>query len=200
MCRKLREAENMKSGNLNRSSVKTRNLIRATFAEMLGEKKEIGKISVSELTTRANINRGTFYSHYDDIYSVAEDYENELIDRFFDNAKLLDSQNFDQFCDAIFAYIKENDANYKMLCRSNDLLFAAKKLAALAANKFLDICYSNKSLKDRQFIDLEINVFIEGLLCEYVKYCRGYSSVTPDDLYAYTKAWGRNFTEKRFFR
>lgn len=27
-----------------------------------------------------NINRGTFYSHYDDIYGVVEDYENELIE------------------------------------------------------------------------------------------------------------------------
>ena len=95
----------MKAGNLNRSSVKTRNLIRKTFAEMLSEKKEIGKISVSELTCRADINRGTFYSHYDDIYSVAEDYENELIDNFFDNATLMESSDFDKFIDAIFAYI-----------------------------------------------------------------------------------------------
>ena len=69
----------MKAQNLNNSSVKTRKLIRKTFAEMLSEKKELSKISVSELTKRANINRGTFYTHYDDIYGVAEDYENELI-------------------------------------------------------------------------------------------------------------------------
>ena len=75
----------MKAQNLNNSSVKTRKLIRATFAEMLSEKREISKISVTELTRRADINRGTFYSHYDDIYSVAEDYENDLIEKFFDN-------------------------------------------------------------------------------------------------------------------
>ena len=55
----------MKAKNLNASSVKTRNLIRDTFAELLYEKKNINKITVTELVQRADINRSTFYSHYD---------------------------------------------------------------------------------------------------------------------------------------
>ena len=82
----------MKAKNVNRSSIKTRALIKSTFAEMLSEKKEINKITVTELVKRADINRGTFYSHYDDVYGVAEDYENELIDKFFDDARLIGSQ------------------------------------------------------------------------------------------------------------
>lgn len=57
---------------------------------MLSEKKELGKISVRELCNRADISRGTFYSHYDDIYGVAEDYENEMTDTFLDNALLFE--------------------------------------------------------------------------------------------------------------
>ena len=56
----------MKAKNLNASSVKTRNLIRDTFAELLYEKKNINKITVTELVQRADINRSTFYSHYDE--------------------------------------------------------------------------------------------------------------------------------------
>ena len=78
----------MKVQNLNKSSQKTRKLIKTVFAEMLSEKHELGKITVSELVKRADINRGTFYSHYDDIYAVAEDYENELVENFFSNAEL----------------------------------------------------------------------------------------------------------------
>lgn len=76
----------MKAKNLNNSSKKTRRLIRKVFAEMLSEKKEIGLLNVSELCRRAEISRGAFYSHYDDIYDVAEEYENKLIDVFFNNA------------------------------------------------------------------------------------------------------------------
>ena len=188
----------MKAQNLNNSSVKTRKLIRTTFAEMLAEKKEIGKISVSELAKRANINRGTFYSHYDDIYSVAEDYENELITNFFDNSRLLSSDNFAKFIDELFNYIKENDEEYRMMCKSDDILFVAKKLTLLASSKCLELCYNDKRLKDKKHLDIEINIFIDGLISEYVKYCRGQPVATPEELREYTYEWLNRFIARRF--
>ena len=187
----------MKAKNLNNSSKKTVRTIKNVFAEMLSEKKELGKISVSELCQRAEISRGAFYAHYDDIYGVAEDYENELIDVFFDNACLLTQKGPEQFVDTVFAYIRQNDENYKLLCRSNDLIFAAKKLTAIASAKFLELSYSDPRFRDKRYIELEINLFVDGLLCEYVRYCRDYSSTTLDDLYGYTKYWLANFIERR---
>ena len=46
-------------------------------------------------------------------------------------------------------------------------------------------------------LKLEINIFIEGLMCEYVKYCRGYSTANVDDLYEYTKEWLTTFAKNR---
>lgn len=187
----------MKAQNLNNSSRKTRKLIKKVFAEMLCEKKELGKISVSELCKRADISRGSFYSHYDDIYSVAEDYENELIDAFFDNARLFESQDIMHFIDSIFEFIRQNNENYRLLCKSNDFLFAAKKLTAIASGKLLELCHSDSRIKDHTYIELDIQIFLEGILCEYVKYCRGYSIKTLDDLYEYTKFWVTNFISRR---
>ena len=169
----------MKAKNVNRSSIKTRALIKSTFAEMLSEKKEINKITVTELVKRADINRGTFYSHYDDVYGVAEDYENELIDKFFDDARLIGSQDIDSFTDSFFDYIKKNNENYRLLCSSNDFLFAAKKLTTIASSKFLEICFKDKNVINSEHIELEIKVFIDGLVCEYVKYCRGFRQQRP---------------------
>lgn len=183
----------MKSRNLNNSSKKTVRLIKKVFAEMLSEKKELGKISVSELCKRADISRGSFYSHYDDIYGVAEDYENELIDRFFDNIRLLEAKNIPQFIDSIFEFIRQNDENYRLLCRSNDFLFTAKKLTTLAAGKLLELCLGDGRLKDKTYLELDIQIFLDGLFCEYVKNCRGYSAKTLDDLYAYTRYWVAGF-------
>lgn len=187
----------MKVQNLNKSSQKTRKLIKKIFAEMLSEKKELGKISVSELCKRADISRGSFYSHYDDIYGVAEDYENEMIDTFFDNARLLETQNIIHFIDSLFEFIRQNNENYRLLCKSNDFLFAAKKLAAIASGKLLELCHNDSRIRDRTHIELDLQIFLEGLLCEYVKYCRGYSARTLDDLYEYTKYWGTNFVKLR---
>lgn len=187
----------MKARNLNNSSRKTRRLIKRIFAEMLSEKKELGKISVSELCRRADISRGTFYSHYDDIYSVAEDYENEMIDTFFDNAGLLNSRDIMHFIDSIFEFIRQNNESYRLLCKSNDFLFAAKKLTSIASQKLIELSLNDGRIADKTMLELDLKVFLEGLLCEYVKYCRGYSEVTIDGLYEYTKYWVNGFFASR---
>ena len=96
----------MKARNLNNASRRTRATIKKTFAELLAEKRELSKITVTELVTRAGLSRGAFYSHYDDIFSVAEDYENELFERFFDNATLLNLGNVDEFIDTLFRCLR----------------------------------------------------------------------------------------------
>ncbi len=187
----------MKVKNANHSSQKTRNIIKKTFAEMLSEKKELAKISVSELVRRADINRGTFYSHYDDIYAVAEDYENELISLFFSNAELIASTNTDKFIDLMFEYIKRNDEIYRMLCKSNDFVMIMQKFMRLAANKIIEIINASPEIVKREFITLEVNSFIEGFMFEYVKCCRDASENTIDDLYDFSKYWYGNFIERR---
>lgn len=187
----------MKAKDLNNSSRKTKRLIKKVFAEMLCEKKNLTSISVSDLCKRAELSRGAFYSHYDDIYGVAEEYENELIDAFFDHARLVDSKSIMQFIDSIFEYICENDENYRLLCRSNDSIFAVKKLTLIASDKLTRLCRSDSRIKSYDHIELEIQIFVEGLCCEYMKYCREYSTITLDDLYAYTKYWVSNFLSRR---
>lgn len=187
----------MKAKNLNNSSKKTKRLIKKVFAEMLSEKKNLTSISVSELCNRAELSRGAFYSHYDDIYGVAEEYENELIDAFFDKARLISSQSIMQFIDSVFEYIRQNDENYRLLCRSNESIFAAKKLTTLASQRLTELCRDDPRIKTDEYMDLEIRIFLEGLFCEYMRYCRGYSSVLLEDLYSYTKCWVDHFLSRR---
>lgn len=187
----------MKVKNLNHSSVKTRRLIKNTFIEMLSEKREIGKITVSELVARAEISRATFYAHFDDIYGVVEEFENELVHKFFTNAKLLASNNYEKFFDELFTFLRENNENYKMMCKTNDFLFSAKKLSDLAINKFLELSNNDANIKNREHLEIEISVFVEGLMCEYVKYCRGLTSIDPEELYGYAKDWYKKFMRER---
>ncbi len=187
----------MKVKNLNNSSVKTKRLIKNTFIQMLSEKKEVGKISVSELVERAEISRATFYAHFDDIYSVVEEFEREIIDEFFTNAKLLATDDYEKFFEMLFAFMKQNNENYKMMCKSDDVLFSAKKLATLAINKLMELIDNDTHIKNREFIELDISIFLEGLLCEYVKYCRGLTAITPNELYIYAKSWYEKFMKDR---
>ena len=56
----------------------TKMLIRKAFLSLL-EKKPIQSISVKELCEEAGLNRGTFYSHYSDIYKLKEDIEEDML-------------------------------------------------------------------------------------------------------------------------
>ncbi len=56
-------------------------LIRDAFVDLLST-KTINEISVKELCAKADINRGTFYSHYLDINDLLNHLEEELIMEF----------------------------------------------------------------------------------------------------------------------
>lgn len=175
---------------MNNSSRKTRKLIRSTFAEMLSEKGTIDKITVTELVKRANINRGTFYTHYDDVYSVAEDFETEILEQF--DAASADIADLDAFVESFFDFIKENEPYYKMLCKSNEFIFAANKLVVTAANRMCELCKTVFGDVDPN-LEITLNIFVAGLTYEYVRYCRGLSDNDAERLYAYTKLWYKNF-------
>lgn len=184
----------MKVKNLNKSSEKTKRLIKATFAEMLSEKKELCRISVSELAARAGINRSTFYSHYDDVYAVAEDYENELMAQLSNKtAELGDLRQAEQFVDSFFGFIKVNDENYKLICKSDDSLYAANKLAESAEKRVLSYAFEKLVISDPKTFEIETDIFIQGLTWEYIKYCRGLTKISLDDIYEVARKWCAEF-------
>ena len=60
---------------------RTRTQLQNALVELLQEKPVQG-ITVRELAERADVNRGTFYAHYKDIYDMVEQMENQLLGEF----------------------------------------------------------------------------------------------------------------------
>lgn len=59
----------------------TKMMIKNVFLELLKE-KPVSKITIKEICDKAEINRGTFYKHYQDIYELMETLELEALDNF----------------------------------------------------------------------------------------------------------------------
>ena len=57
---------------------KTRRLLQQGLCDLM-QKKELRSITVRELTDYVDINRGTFYLHYRDIYDLLEKIEDEVL-------------------------------------------------------------------------------------------------------------------------
>lgn len=65
---------------------KTKSSIKHAFTQLLKE-KDLEKITISDITNRADINRGTFYLHYEDKYLLLNDMEDECISELSNIAK-----------------------------------------------------------------------------------------------------------------
>lgn len=63
---------------VNRSVRKTRSVIQNTFLALVCEKPYY-KITVSEIAERADINRSTFYLHYNDVYALLNCIKNSIL-------------------------------------------------------------------------------------------------------------------------
>ena len=72
-----------------RSTRRTRSAIREALTEMLAL-KPVGKITVQELIDRANICRTTFYAHYEDIYDLLSEVENDILSEIREGLEGLD--------------------------------------------------------------------------------------------------------------
>lgn len=65
----------------NRSTVRSCEMLRRAYGELTLE-KEAEKITVVEVVERAGLSRHTFYSHYDDIFALAEDVKDNFERKF----------------------------------------------------------------------------------------------------------------------
>lgn len=71
----------MSTDSIDRRVRKTRRQLRECLISLLKEKK-VQDITVRELTDMADLNRGTFYLHYKDVFDLLEKTEAELQDEF----------------------------------------------------------------------------------------------------------------------
>ena len=60
-----------------RDVVKSKSAIKDAFVK-LNIERDIKEITVKDILTEANVSRGTFYSHFTDIYDVQEQVENDI--------------------------------------------------------------------------------------------------------------------------
>jgi AcrR family transcriptional regulator len=116
-----------------RRAIRTKKMIRNALTELI-EEKGFSNISITDITTRADINRGTFYLHYIDKYDLLEQIEKELLQELQQNIKntrLIDHITIDAadsiesvnkpipYMKKVFEYVKENSVLIKAILGPN---------------------------------------------------------------------------------
>ena len=168
-----------------KSAVRSRRMIRDAFFA-LAEEKDIRTITVTDLIRRADVNRGTFYAHYDDMQdfltSVMEEHTAgvQAILRELDQADLFQSPlpMFHQLSEAFSADLDF----YQLLQRAgmlNDLMERLKKqfVAQISANPII-----SSEMRNSTAFQSRCYFFIGGVAELYRAWITGELSMTPEEL------------------
>ncbi len=113
---------NVKQDTTDRRVRKTRAALKAALTSMLQE-RNVKDISVKELTELADVNRGTFYLHYKDVFDLMEQCEADLLGEFETMLVGISGQEFitrpgDVF-ERIYKLCKENADFVRVLLGEN---------------------------------------------------------------------------------
>lgn len=126
--------------NVDRRVRKTKKVLKESLATLLLE-KDINDITVQKLVNRADINRGTFYLHYRDIYDMLSQIEMEMLEELYDISKLfpvhLPKESPRPYISAMFQYIADNQTFCKMLLGPHGDMAFVEKLKKLVKEKCL---------------------------------------------------------------
>ncbi|MGN1340336.1 MAG: TetR/AcrR family transcriptional regulator [Oscillospiraceae bacterium] len=120
---------------------KTKAAVKEAFLE-LRHKKPIEKITVTELSKLAGINKATFYLHYSDIYSLADEMEDEVIDDILAELqgpnKLFDDPK-QYFADMFSAFMKKRTMLNYIFSGSRYSQFAKKTEERIKAHLYTEL-------------------------------------------------------------
>lgn len=172
-----------------RRKIRTKRVIKETFLELLKE-KEISKITIAELADKADIGRGTFYLHYQDIYDLYEQLENEIFDQleaFYDN-KILNTSfaNVENFVELVIEYLFENKEIFQILIGNKKGIQNTNKFKEFFKKKELEL---SKSMKGEvsEYQKVESAFTVAGVVSVLEEWVIDGMLICPDELATYLK-------------
>ncbi|AKP03864.1 TetR/AcrR family transcriptional regulator [Companilactobacillus pabuli] len=148
---------------MDRRTKKTQNAIKQAFLELL-QQKPINKITISEITDKVDIGRGTFYIHYTDIFDLQNKIIAETIsdlENIFDlNYPDSHEEDFHEIAIRLINYISKHKMIFKILYKNGD----ENKLAFLIKKIFTKKIMKQEQLEVKNIQDqIEVRFFIAGL-------------------------------------
>lgn len=152
----------MKNETLDRRVRKTRQQLQHCLAVLLKEKK-IQEITVREITEMADLNRGTFYLHYKDVFDLLEKVELELLDELDGTLQKYQASDLHQklsliFTD-LFVCVQENAEMVQIFLGENGDLNFVNQVKERVREKCLKDWFELFNSQDSQLFDA-FNAFV----------------------------------------
>lgn len=168
-----------------RSAIRSRKLIRGAFIQLL-QKKELSKITVTDIVTMADLNRATFYAHYPDVRGVMEEIENEILSKMLEILNEFKYVNFFRnptpLLLKVSRYLEEDIEFYRILITSNGAEQFLEKLKTTFSEYMQADTDIPKNIQASTMISLRICYFAGGIINMYQQWFRGTLKCSLNDI------------------
>lgn len=168
-----------------RNKIRSKETIQKAFLDLLEEKKDIRKITVTALIAKANINRGTFYNHYKDIHAIVDEIIDNLKETLVSTTDRLFvrplTSNIPKIITEIAEYIEKNSQVYSVLIpyASNDMFI---QLRTYFIEKIIENPVINSHIKNVGDNNVFLVYFINGTIAVFFDYFTGKLQCTFEQL------------------
>ena len=173
----------MKEVHEHRKVKYTKMVIRESLFELL-ETKPLNQITVKSLCERADINRGTFYSHYADIYDLVEQLEGELIEkmsRLIQYESIGKNNQLMMFTD-VFSHIKTNIGDYKIILLNPESSRCLDAILAEVYEHHASIITSRNPPISRNMIEYSFALLSSGSTKAIMKWIENEFEESPEEM------------------
>ena len=168
-----------------RSAIRSRRMIREAYMELLKE-KDLSKITVTDIITRADLNRATFYAHYPDVRGVTEEIENEIIEKMLEVLKEFQLTSFFRNPAPLLLnmsrYLEEDSDFYGILVSAIGSEIFMEKLKKVFSDHMLNDSDIPESMRQSKMVELRVCYFAGGIVNLYKQWFRGDLNCTLNDI------------------
>ena len=145
---------------------------------------------MTDIVTRADLNRATFYAHYPDVRGVTEEIENEIIAKMLE---VLEEFRYTSFFRnpaplllllllKLSRYLEADADFYRTLVRANGSEIFMEKLKKVFTDHMINDSDIPDNMRHSKMVSLRICYFAGGIVNLYKQWFRGDLDCTLNDI------------------
>lgn len=165
----------------NRRVQYTQQAIKTAFLDLLPH-KELAKITVTQICQQANINRGTFYLHYKDVFDLYQQIEVEWVQAMQPLITILPHEHLADWLKRLLIALKANEAVSKLVFANfRDGTHVNEIFAEVHEQAIINFKAQYPS-NNPQIWELYFTYFVQGAVGTILAWFEAKDQITVDEL------------------
>lgn len=163
-----------------RRILRTKRNIREAFVKLIAE-KSIADITVTDIAKLADIDRKTFYLHYDNVTDVYQEFEDEVAERLESLLAESEDTDFFSFFSGLNQIMEDNIAFYNIIAKNGTYTVLINRSTDLLFKKLCGKYLKNERKTSPEMLT-RLHYASSGIIGVYVDWLRSDKEITLEQL------------------